>query len=52
LDAVELATEELAQVSGSPAKRAAMLDDESLYKRTEGQMGNEVEDVYKRLARF
>lgn len=44
-----MATEELAQVSGSPAKRAAMLENEALHKRTEQQMGNEVEDIYNTL---
>ncbi|KAJ6159757.1 hypothetical protein N7497_004294 [Penicillium chrysogenum] len=49
---VEMATEELAQVGGSPAKRAAMLDDRSIHERTARQMGDEVGDVYKRLAHF
>ncbi|OQE19248.1 hypothetical protein PENFLA_c019G03894 [Penicillium flavigenum] len=49
---VEMATEELAQVGGSPAKRAAMLDDRSIHERTARKMGDEVGDVYRRLAHF
>ncbi|KAJ5184910.1 hypothetical protein N7491_007219 [Penicillium cf. griseofulvum] len=49
---VELATEELAQVSTNPAKRAAMLEDRSIHKRTARQMGDDVGNIYRRLAHF
>ncbi|KXG45485.1 Pyridine nucleotide-disulfide oxidoreductase, class-II [Penicillium griseofulvum] len=49
---VEMATEELAQVSATQAKRAAMLDDRSVHERAARQMGDEVGKVYRRLAHF
>ncbi|CAG7974842.1 unnamed protein product [Penicillium nalgiovense] len=49
---VEMATEELAEVSNNPAKRAAMLDNRSIHERTARQMGDEVGNVYRRLAHF
>lgn len=47
-----MATEELAEVSNNPAKRAAMLDNRSIHERTARQMGDEVGNVYRRLAHF
>jgi hypothetical protein len=47
-----MATEELAQVSATQAKRAAMLDDRSVHERAARQMGDEVGKVYRRLAHF
>lgn len=47
-----MATEELAQVGDNPTKRDAMLSDQSLHQRTADDMGNELEDIYRRLGKF